>query len=90
MANLETQENQISLVDWEEWRESPVTKAVFRRFPLKAMDSLKDQWAHSNFMGEGNRDEVLLLNAAALGEYKAYERLVELEYEQLMEIMQDD
>jgi len=40
-------------------------------------------------MGE-TRDQVLTLNAAALGEYQAYERLVELTFEQLTETLRDE
>jgi hypothetical protein len=41
-------------------------------------------------MGSGIRDEVLLLNAAALGEAEAYKRLLELDYEQFKETMSDE
>jgi hypothetical protein len=41
------------------------------------------------FQGE-SRDEILTLNASALGEHQAYERLLELDHEQLAEVLKDE
>jgi hypothetical protein len=40
-------------------------------------------------MGE-TRDEILILNAAALGEHRAYETLQEMTFEQFNEVLKDD
>jgi hypothetical protein len=48
-----------------------------------------EQWAAGQFQQE-SRDSILILNAAALGELRAYERLEELDYEQIEETLRDD
>jgi hypothetical protein len=48
-----------------------------------------EQWAAKAFQGE-TRDEVLTLNAAALGKMEAYKELEELDYEHFKETMSDD
>jgi hypothetical protein len=48
-----------------------------------------EQWAAKAFMGEA-RDEVLILNAAALGAVELYTQLIELDYQQLKEVLKDD
>ena len=80
---------EVTLAMWELWLLNPVTRAVLRGFLPKAMDLLKEQWAAKEFMGE-TRDEILTLNAAALGEFTAYERLKDLQFEQFYEVMKDD
>lgn len=40
-----------------------------------------EQWAAKQFQGE-HRDEVLTLNAAALGQVECYERLIDLNVEE--------
>lgn len=74
--------------EWEEWKVSPVTQA-YHKFLRRAQGSLMEQWAAKAFQGE-TRDEVLTLNAAALGEFEAYKRLVDLDYEQFSEVMKDE
>jgi hypothetical protein len=41
------------------------------------------------FMGE-HRDEILIRNSAALGEYDSYKRLLELDHAQLVEVLKDE
>jgi hypothetical protein len=48
-----------------------------------------EQWAAKAFQGE-TRDEVLILNAAALGKLEGYEEIIELTYEQFKETMTDE
>jgi hypothetical protein len=48
-----------------------------------------EQWASGGFQGE-TRDEILTLNAAALGQVKVYEQLIELSYEQFHEVLSDE
>jgi hypothetical protein len=48
-----------------------------------------EQWAARQFQGS-LRDEVLTLNAAALGQVEVYRRIEELEFEQFLEVIQDD
>ena len=48
-----------------------------------------DQWAAGQFQGE-TLDIVHILNAAARGEYQAYGRLIDLEFEQFQEVMKDE
>jgi hypothetical protein len=48
-----------------------------------------EQWAARQFQGE-TRDEVLTLNAAALGELEAYRRLEVMELNDFNEVIADD
>jgi hypothetical protein len=48
-----------------------------------------EQWAARQFQGN-KRDEILTLNAAALGELEAYKRLEEIELDQFNEVLTDD
>lgn len=48
-----------------------------------------EQWAAKAFQGQ-TQDEVLTLNAAALGELQAYERLIDLDYEQFSATMKEE
>jgi hypothetical protein len=48
-----------------------------------------EQWAARQFQGE-TRDEILTLNAAALGELEAYKRVEEIDLEELNEVIRDD
>lgn len=73
---------------WEEWRVHPVS-LEFRQFLKRARLGLMEQWAAGQFQQE-SRDSILILNAAALGELRAYERLEELDYEQIEETLRDD
>lgn len=66
--------------EWEEWRLSPVTQALFHRFLPQARQGLMEQWASRAFQGS-LRDEVLTLNSAALGELEAYKRIEEMTLE---------
>ena len=71
---------EVKLAEWEEWRLNPVTQALFHHFLPKAKLSLMEQWAAGQFQGE-TRDEVLIRNAAALGQVECYERLMGLTVE---------
>lgn len=48
-----------------------------------------EQWAAKAFMGQA-RDEVLILNAAALGQIECLERLIDLDFEQFQIVIQED
>ncbi len=73
---------------WVEWKINPVTLAL-RQFLAQARQGLMEQWAGRAFQGK-TRDEVLTLNAAALGELLAYERVMDLELDQLQDTIKDD
>lgn len=45
-----------------------------------------EQWAARQFQGE-SRDEILTLNAAALGELEAYKRIEEVSMEDFNEVI---
>ncbi len=47
------------------------------------------QWAAKAFQGE-TRDEILTLNAAALGQIENIDRLLEMDLETLNEVLKDD
>ena len=83
-----TQVMEVTEEAWKEWRHSLVTQE-FRRFLAKAQQAVMEQWAAKAFMGE-TRDEVLILNAAALGKIEAYKELIDLDYEQFKGVMYDE
>ncbi len=47
-----------------------------------------EQWASKAFQGE-TRDEILTLNAAALGQIEHLNRLIELELKDFNEVLED-
>jgi hypothetical protein len=72
----------------EDWKASPVGKAI-RAYLLKSQEALKSQWA----MGRFSNDDAHLTQAAntgALEKYQAYDELINLDYEQYSEVMEDD
>jgi hypothetical protein len=73
---------------WKEWMAQP--QGVLLRQYLKASQmALQAQWAAKMFMG-AKRDEILILNAAALGEHQAYERILSLTFDQIIGVIEDD
>ena len=79
---------QIKVEDWNEWRQRPETQELLKFLAL-ARQALMEQWAAKQFQGE-TRDEVLILNSAALGKMEAYQEILELNYEQLKEVLTDE
>ena len=73
---------------WREWLQMPQGQ-MFRQYLRASQQSLKDQWAAKAFMGN-QRDEVLILNAAALGAMEAYRMVLDLTYEQMNEVLRDE
>jgi hypothetical protein len=72
---------------WEAWLNSPVTLAL-HNLASKARQGLMEQWAAGLF--QGDHDELLIRNSAALGELTAWNRIRELELDQLNEVFEDD
>ena len=70
------------------WKADPVTQDYYKLL-REWRAALMEQWAAGQFQQE-SRDSILILNAAALGELRAYERLEELDYEQIEETLRDD
>lgn len=73
--------------EWAEWLLNPATQALME-FLRRSQVALQQQWAAGQFQGESH-DELLTRNAAALGEHAAYERLLELTYQQIVETIDD-
>lgn len=73
--------------EWAEWRQHPVTQGLWRLLSL-ARKERKDEWEEGNFVG-APRDQQMLLNAAALGECRAYKKLEELTLDQLRQELED-
>jgi hypothetical protein len=48
-----------------------------------------EQWAAGQFQGEGKED-TYILNAAAQGEWRGYQRLIDLDFAQFEETMEDE
>lgn len=70
-----------------EWLSLPATQK-FKRLLAKWQENLKDQWASGAFVGE-DKDSTLMANAAALGEVNLLKRIIELEYWQISEGLDD-
>lgn len=73
---------------WENWRVDPVTELVFKYLKL-SQQALMEQWAAKGFMDD-TKDKVLILNAAALGEFEAYQRILGLDEVQLNGVLTDE
>ena len=81
-------EEEVSLEEFQGWMEHRVTQQ-FRLLLRKAQMGLQQQWAAGWFQGE-SKDEMHIRNSAALGEYKAYERLLDMDFDQFTEALKDD
>lgn len=73
--------------EWAEWRQHPVTLAL-NKYLREVRVGLMEQWASKAFQGE-TRDEILTLNAAALGQIEHLDRLIELELKDFNEVLED-
>lgn len=84
---METEQNE-SLEEraFKEWLQHPVTIKL-RKAAHERREVIKDQWEHGN-ISDWVKDIHVLLNAAAIGECRAYSWVENLEWDQLEE--QDD
>lgn len=82
-------EEEISPEAWADWKLNPITQALFQRYLPKARLGLMEQWAAGQFQGE-SRDEVLIRNAAALGQIECYDRLIGLNVEEFNIVINEE
>lgn len=75
-------------LEWKEWLNLP-QGVLLRRYLKASQQALKDQWAAKQFMGQ-TKDEIHILNAAALGAHEAYQYILDLTHEQIIEVLEDD
>lgn len=77
------------MIDKEEfdaWRHSPVTEAVFKALALKAAEA-KQAWVVASW-GQGNTSEVLLADLRATSETCTY--VTELDHDELEAMLESD
>lgn len=74
--------------EYLEWRQHPVTKAVFRLLWLREQ-GLKEQWASGAFTDQ-SQFGTAILNAKAIGNCEACASVRELDYVQLKGELEDD
>jgi hypothetical protein len=79
---------EVNLEEWEGWKLHKVTQVLLHRFLPMAKQSLMEQWAAGQFQGE-QRDEVLIRNAAALGQIEVLDRLIEMTLDEFNETIKE-
>jgi hypothetical protein len=73
----------MTLVEWEEWKLSQTTKEWFD-FLKNLREEIKEDWAQSRYVGEYD-SLTCQMNAAALGQVRLIEKLLEAEYVEIEE-----
>jgi hypothetical protein len=72
----------IEAVEFTEWKEHPVTKALLLALNAKR-EELRQQWEGGSF-GDYSKDTTILLNVGNLGTCKGYAWVTDLTYEELI------
>jgi hypothetical protein len=62
---------------------------MLKEYLRRSRRGLQDQWANGVFEGE-TKDQVAILSAGARGELIAYRRILELDYQQISDILEDN
>ena len=78
---------QVSQELWDSWLLHPVTQAL-RKLLHRRQEELKEQWAAGQFTDQGQY-ATAILNAKAIGNCEAYERIERLELVELNEEQED-
>lgn len=73
--------------EWESWKQEPATKVWFE-FLKKLIAVSKEEWTLGHFTSERG-DATLQLNAEAIGRVNALKRLLDVDYEDLVEELSD-
>lgn len=73
--------------EWLDWQQHPCSEAL-RQILRNWQDSLKSQWAAGAFT-DLSQFGTAILNAKAIGNCEAFERILDLEYEQLESELDD-
>lgn len=81
-------EMEIKEEEWQAWMEHRVT-GLLRQFLRQAQQGLMEQWRAGAFQGEG-KEETYILESFARGEAMAYQRILELEFDQVNEVLKDE
>ena len=74
-------------LEWDEWKQHPCSEAL-RQVLRNWQDQLKEQWAAGQFTDLAQFGTAIL-NAKAIGNCEAFQRILELEYEQLESELDD-
>jgi len=74
--------------EYLEWLSNPVTQ-VYRLYLRAYREALKEQWARGQF-SETTIEGTALADAAVRGEVASLDRLMSLEFEQLIEGIDDE
>lgn len=67
--------------EWRDWKQHPCSE-VMRIILNNWKEQLKSQWAAGSFT-DLSQFGTAILNAKAIGNCEAFDRMIELEYEQL-------
>jgi|APCry1669189101_1035198.scaffolds.fasta_scaffold99286_1 hypothetical protein len=73
--------------EWQEWKQHPCSEAL-QKILRNWQESLKSQWAAGTFTDQ-SQFGTAISNAKAIGNCEAFERVLELEYEQLESELDD-
>ena len=76
----------MTLSEWQQWLQNPVTKEWFKYLKLRR-EKVKEEWASSVYVG--SFDETVQRNAHALGEVELLQELYNLEFEDVLEIIDE-
>ena len=68
--------------EWLDWQDHPATKAQ-RQVLRQWVDELKDRWASGSFSSP-HEHETMILNAKAIGNCEVIEKVIDLDYDQLV------
>ena len=79
---------QVSQELWDSWLLHPVTQAL-RKLLHRRQEELKEQWAAGQFTDQGQY-ATAILNAKAIGNCEAYEKIEVLDLETLLEDLSDE
>ncbi len=74
--------------EWDQWRTSLPTRALLEML-RRSRQGILEQWAAGVFQTE-DVQATAVANAAGLAEVRLYERLLELDYDQLKEVLSDE
>ena len=73
--------------EWLEWKQHPCSEAL-QQILLNWKNELKSQWAAGTFT-DLSQFGTAILNAKAIGNCEAFDKIAELEYEQLESELDD-
>lgn len=77
----------MTLEEFQEWKKHPASERFFK-FLAKTREGIKEEWANSAFVG-AEKEETLQRNAAALGQVRILEDLINATFEEIEEFLSE-